>query len=216
MRLGRECLVLIEGHHGDAVTLLNPRRHAMRADLPFVAALERFDQADVRPMAILDRDGVINRDGGFVCTPERFQWVDGTVEAIRLLHKSGFRVVIATNQSGIARGLFSEHDFKAFMAWVAEQLADSGTYFDACFYCPHHPTAGIGEYRVACECRKPSPGMLLAAFRMFPTEIGRSFLIGDRESDLRAARSAGVIGLRFEGDQPIGDLVASAIAKADH
>lgn len=164
-------------------------------------------------MAIFDRDGVINHDHGYVCTPERFQWVDGAVEAIRFLHRSGFRVVIATNQSGIARGLFSEQDFEAFMAWVAEQLANHGTYFDACFYCPHHPTAGVGDYAVPCKCRKPLPGMLLTAFRLFPTELGRSFLIGDRESDLLAARSAGVRGVRFDGDQPIGDLVASVIAK---
>jgi D-glycero-D-manno-heptose 1,7-bisphosphate phosphatase len=184
----------------------------LRVDTLAPETAKQHPLGDIRPMAVLDRDGVINLDHGYVCTPERFQWVDGVVEAIRRLNETGFRVVIATNQSGIARGLFTETEFEALTEWMAGELNARGARFDACFYCPHHPQARVREYGLLCECRKPAPGMIKAAMRLFPTDTRRSFLIGDRDTDVLAARSAGLRGLRYTGDPSIQALVDSAIA----
>ena len=183
----------------------------LRADSIVSGAPAQRRDEKLRPMALLDRDGVINEDLGYVCTPERFRLIPGAAEAIGTLNRSGYRVVIATNQSGIGRGLYSEDSFHEFMAWVSELLADRGAHFDACFYCPHHPTKATGEVRKSCACRKPAPGMLLAAMRMFPTQIDRSFFVGDRSKDIEAARSAGVRGILFDGRTPIRQLVEIAV-----
>lgn len=185
----------------------------IRGDATLRTPVSGQGTSEVRPMAVLDRDGVINVDHGYVCTPDRFEWVEGATKAIRGLNQSDYRVVIATNQSGIGRGLFSEREFVTLMEWVAEELGRRGARFDACIYCPHHPTDGVGAFRVVCSCRKPQPGMLLKALEIFPTDVSRSFLIGDRESDIRAARSAGLRGLRFNGRPPIATLVESAVAE---
>lgn len=157
-----------------------------------------------RPAVFLDRDGVLNVDHGFVSTPERWEWVCDAPAAVAELNALGYLVVVATNQSGIGRGHFSENDFAGITAWMRERLADHGATLDAVYHCPHHPTEAIGAYRRDCECRKPRPGMLLAAIADLGIDASASYLIGDSGRDIEAAEAAGVTGLHFEG----GSLLA--------
>lgn len=162
------------------------------------------DPKTARPAAFLDRDGVLNLDRGYPHRAGQIDWVDGAPAAVALLNRRGYRVFVVTNQSGIARGYYGEEDVRALHRWMADRLAESGARVDAFYYCPHHPTEGAPPYRIACDCRKPRPGMLLQAMAEWPVRREGSFLIGDRETDLAAADAAGIPGHLFPG----GDLAA--------
>jgi D-glycero-D-manno-heptose 1,7-bisphosphate phosphatase len=142
--------------------------------------------------AFIDRDGVLNAERGFVHRIEDFELLPGAVEALRRLQVAGYRRVVVTNQSGIARGLYTETDFERLMDEVRARLRAEGVSVDAVEYCPHLPDAPLAQYRRACECRKPEPGMLLAAIRALDIDPAASFLVGDRISDVQAGRAAGV------------------------
>jgi D-glycero-D-manno-heptose 1,7-bisphosphate phosphatase len=154
--------------------------------------------ARARPAAFLDRDGVLNHDHGYVHRSEDIVWVDGAKDAVRLLTTAGYFVFVVTNQAGIARGLYDEHQLRALHAWMGAEIARAGGRVDAFYHCPHHPDAGESPYTRECACRKPSPGMLRAAMAAYPVEVNRSFLVGDRETDIEAATAAGIRGHRFE------------------
>jgi D,D-heptose 1,7-bisphosphate phosphatase len=156
-----------------------------------------------KPIAFLDRDGVINVDTAYAFSPAGFQFVDGAPEAIRLLNESGFLVIVITNQAGIGRGFYTEIQFHAFMKWINQELANHGAHFDGYYFCPHHPTDAIGDYRRECEFRKPNPGMLLQALEEWEGDPAKAIFIGDKESDMEAARRSQVRGILFEG----GDLL---------
>lgn len=145
-----------------------------------------------RRAAFLDRDGVINVDLGYVVRQEDFHFVPGTLEAARRLAQRGFALVVITNQSGIARGMYSTEDFEKLTHWMRERFAEAGAPLAGVYFCPHHPTEGQGRYRVNCTCRKPAPGLLLAAAHELGLDLARSVLFGDRRSDLEAAHAAGV------------------------
>lgn len=145
-----------------------------------------------RPALFLDRDGVINVDHGYVCSPERTEFIDGIFDLVRLANRQGYLVVVITNQAGIARGFYSESDLRAYMAWMGHQFERHGSWIDAVYYCPHHPTAGNTEYSVACTCRKPAPGMILAAQRNLGVDLAASIMLGDKPSDMAAGKAAGV------------------------
>jgi D-glycero-D-manno-heptose 1,7-bisphosphate phosphatase len=147
----------------------------------------------------LDRDGVINVNYGHVHTPEQFEWVEGAPEAIRHLNASGFLVIVITNQAGIAKGFYTEQQFLEFMRWVIGQLAQKNARLDAFYYCPHHPTEGFAPYVMQCECRKPGSKLILQAIQEHQIDPVKSFLIGDKESDIIAANRANVVGLLFSG-----------------
>lgn len=149
--------------------------------------------------AFLDRDGVLNVDIDYLYRVEDLVWIDDAVAAVRRLNQRFARVVVVTNQSGVARGLYREDDVRRLHGWMAATLAAQGARIDAFYYCPHHPTAGAGPYTQACDCRKPEPGMLLRAIAEHAIDPAASLLIGDKESDLEAARRAGVRGFRFGG-----------------
>jgi D-glycero-D-manno-heptose 1,7-bisphosphate phosphatase len=161
--------------------------------------------------AFLDRDGVINRDLGYVHRPDQFEWMPGAPDAIRLLNERGFRVIVVTNQSGIGRGLYDEAEFRAFMDWIGTKLAEHGARFDAVYYCPHHPTEARAPYRQTCDCRKPAPGLIRRAIAEHGLDPGQSFLIGDKSSDIEAAKAAGVTGHLFDG-RDLLDLVRRILA----
>ena len=145
-----------------------------------------------RKALFLDRDGVINVNHGYVHTPDDTDWVPGIFELVAAAHARGYLPIIVTNQAGIGRGLYDEAAFLAYTAWMHAQFAARGTPLLATFWCPHHPDAGIGDYRIDCICRKPRPGMLLAAIATFDIDPALSLMIGDKQGDLDAAAAASV------------------------
>ena len=140
----------------------------------------------------LDRDGVINQDTGYVSCIDDFHFIDGAIEALQLLKKKGYSLVVVTNQSGIARGYYSEEQFMQLTEWMDWSLADRDVDLDGIYYCPHHLTAGEAPYRQECNCRKPAPGMLLDAARELDIDLAASYMVGDKAADMQAARAAGV------------------------
>jgi D-glycero-D-manno-heptose 1,7-bisphosphate phosphatase len=146
----------------------------------------------MRRAAFLDRDGVINVDTGYVHRIEDFEFVPGTLEACRELARRGWLLVLATNQSGIGRGLYTERDFQALTDWMRGRFEESGAPLAGVYYCPHHPTDALGGFRIRCDCRKPQPGMLLQAARELSLDFAQSILFGDKCEDLLAAQSAGI------------------------
>jgi D-glycero-D-manno-heptose 1,7-bisphosphate phosphatase len=155
--------------------------------------------------ALLDRDGVLNVDHGFTHRPEDLAFVPGAIAAVRRLNRAGRKVIVVTNQAGVARGLYDEAAVEAFHAAMTTALAAEGARIDAFYYCPFHPDASVEVYRHADHPdRKPNPGMVLKALGDFDVAPENAFLIGDRDSDLEAAARARVRGYFFEG----GDLDA--------
>ena len=158
-----------------------------------------------RPAAFLDRDGVINVDLGYVHRVEDLAWIEGAPQAIARLNRAGFLVIVVTNQSGIGRGYYDEAAMEAVHAEIRARLAAQGAVIDAFYACPFHPEAEIARYRHPDHPdRKPNPGLLLRAMADFAIDRDRSFMVGDKDSDMDAARRAGVAGHRFDG----GDLDA--------
>jgi D-glycero-D-manno-heptose 1,7-bisphosphate phosphatase len=141
---------------------------------------------------ILDRDGVVNEDTGFLHRIEECRFVDGIFTLARAFADRGFALVIATNQSGIGRGLFDEAEFATVMAWMKAEFARHGAPLAAVYHCPDHPTEGKGRYRRDSAWRKPLPGMLLQAAADLGLDLARSWSLGDGLRDLEAARAAGV------------------------
>lgn len=153
----------------------------------------------LRPAAFLDRDGVLNVDSGYLFRSQNLVWIEGAAKAVARLNAAGYLVFVVTNQSGIARDLYSADEMHALHRFMAYELGRSGGKIDAFYHCPHHPEHGPVR---DCRCRKPSPGMLEAAFRDWPVDRSQSFMIGDRPTDLEAAAAAGLPGHQFSG----GDL----------
>lgn len=144
------------------------------------------------PAIFLDRDGTINVDHGYVHEIDHFQFIDGVIDACHKLKEMGFALVLVTNQSGIARGKFSEEQFMYLTEWMDWSLADRDVDFDGIYFCPHHPEALIEKYRQACDCRKPQPGMLLQALYELNIDMAASYMVGDKPEDMQAAMAAGV------------------------
>ena len=146
----------------------------------------------MRRAVFLDRDGVINADRGYVGRYADFIFLPGVAAAMARLRSLGFVLVMVTNQSGIARGYFTEHDFRMLCAQMQHELRAHGAQFDRICFCPHLPGAAVARYDCECACRKPRPGMLLQAIRDLGLDAQASFMVGDRRRDLEAGQAAGV------------------------
>lgn len=157
-----------------------------------------------RPALFLDRDGVCNVDHGWVGTRERFEWMPGAIEAIRLAHRRGCHVFLVTNQSGVARGLYSEADVQALHGWMLDTVLAAGGTLDDVRYCPFHPEAALPAYRQVHPWRKPAPGMLLDLMRAWELDPARCAFVGDQPTDMQAAAAAGITGHLYGG----GNLAA--------
>ncbi len=145
-----------------------------------------------RKAAFLDRDGVINHDRAYVHSWDKFEFLPGSIEAMRKLKQAGYALVVVTNQSGLARGYFSDKQYQELTDAMKQALSDSGAPVDAVYHCPHHPQGAVLELSINCDCRKPAPGMILRAEREMGIFLSDSLMIGDKPSDIEAARAAGV------------------------
>lgn len=161
----------------------------------------------------LDRDGVINVDTGYVHERDKLHWIPGAPEAIRAANRAGLLVIVATNQSGIGRGYYSEGQLREFMADMELRLAEVGAHFDGWYFCPHHINGSNSAYAVECGCRKPQPGMLYQAAKDWNLDLSRCVLIGDKSSDMEAARAAGVQGMLFSGRDRLDTFVQDVIER---
>ncbi|WP_368882182.1 D-glycero-beta-D-manno-heptose 1,7-bisphosphate 7-phosphatase [Shewanella algae] len=140
----------------------------------------------------LDRDGVINVDHGYVHQIDDFEYIEGVFDACLALKRQGYKLVVVTNQSGIARGLYTEEQFACLTEWMDWNFADKGVDLDGIYYCPHHPEKGIGEYKQDCDCRKPKAGMINSAASFLKLDLAASVMVGDKADDMRAAKAAGI------------------------
>lgn len=145
-----------------------------------------------QPAVFLDRDGVINREEDYVHRLDEFRFLDGVFDACLRMRRAGYRLIVITNQAGIARGYYSEEDFRSLTNWMLAEFRRHGVEIDAVYHCPHHPRHGLGEYRRDCDCRKPAPGMILRAAAEHSLDLPRSVLVGDKTTDVEAGRAAGV------------------------
>jgi D-glycero-D-manno-heptose 1,7-bisphosphate phosphatase len=144
-----------------------------------------------RIAAFLDRDGTLNEEVNFVRTPEQLTMLPGAAASVRALNDHGIVVCVISNQSGVARGLFTEKDLVPIHTRLERELEREGAWIDRIYYCPHHPTEGKPPYNIVCSCRKPETGMLRQAAQEFDLDLRRSFVVGDRIVDIQAGRTAG-------------------------
>ncbi len=145
-----------------------------------------------RPALFLDRDGVINHDDGYTHRIEEFRFREGIFTLCAHAQSLGYALIIVTNQAGIGRGYYSEADFARLTNWMLQRFAEKGIHIAGVEHCPDHPVHGIGAYRRENPRRKPGPGMLLDAAATHGLDLGRSVMVGDRASDIRAALAAGI------------------------
>lgn len=160
---------------------------------------------------LIDRDGTVIQDVGYLSRMEEIDVLPGVPKAIQLLHQHGLKVVIITNQSAVARGFLSEEKLGQIHQELERQLAQCGAYLDGIYYCPHHPTEGMEPYRVSCECRKPNAGLARQAAAELNLDLGRSYVIGDQVGDVELAARIGAKGILIQGErQKDRDHVASS------
>ncbi len=140
----------------------------------------------------LDRDGTINEEVHYLHRQEDLKLLPGAAKAIRLWNEAGFRVVVVTNQAGVARGYYQERDVQLLHQYMSRLLEEQGAHVDAYYYCPHHPDQGIGPYKVRCRCRKPDIGMFEQAAGDAPVDKAHSYMVGDKWLDIQAGARFGL------------------------
>jgi D-glycero-D-manno-heptose 1,7-bisphosphate phosphatase len=164
------------------------------------AAQEKIPAMARRPAAFLDRDGVLIEDTGWPHEPAEARWIPGAARAVKRLNDAGWLVFVVTNQAGVAKGFFPESQVGVMHRWMADEFAAMGAHVDAFEYSPNHPAAKLDQYRIECRRRKPNPGMVEDLLAGWPVDAARSLLIGDKDTDVAAARAAGIPGHLFPGD----------------
>ena len=167
----------------------------------------------MRPALFLDRDGVIVEEAEYLADPAALRPLPGAAEAIAEINREGIPVVVVTNQSGVARGYFPESRVAEIHAQLDRLLAGQGVRITRYYHCPHHPTEGQPPHRVDCPCRKPRPGMLLQAARDLCLDLRKSYLVGDKLSDLQAGAAAGCRTILVRTGY--GNVVANSLPMPD-
>lgn len=149
----------------------------------------------MRPAVFLDRDGTLLEEAGYLDRIERLVFFPWAIDAVRLLNRGGYAVVVVTNQSGVGRGMYEESFVRQAHDAIARRVSEGGAAIDGFYYCPHHPDATVERYRRDCDCRKPSPGMLRKAAADLDLDLARSFSVGDKWTDVGVGRAAGARGI---------------------
>lgn len=154
----------------------------------------------MKKILFLDRDGVINVDNSYVYKIEEYEWMPEVFDALKLAKESGYEFIIVTNQSGVARGYFTEDDVLKLQRYIEDKFVEHGLNLLGYYYCPHLDGAPIAKYDKKCNCRKPAPGMILQAMKDVDVDKEKSFLIGDSVRDVEAANAAGLRGYLYKGE----------------
>ena len=180
----------------------------------------------MKPTVFLDRDGTINEDVGYLNALDRLVFIPGALDAIRLLTRANYQIVVITNQAGVALGMIQERVLEELNAHIDARIRQAGGRVDGWFVCPHSKSAKVAKFRVDCDCRKPKAGLFDQACAALPVDKSRSFYIGDKESDMGAAMNAGLPGIlvrtgygegelaKHGGRVPGASLVAANLAEA--
>lgn len=158
----------------------------------------------LRPAVFFDRDGVLNIDSGYTYRPADLRWNNGAIAAVKAVNEAGWYAFVVTNQAGVAHGHHDKRDVDIFHLHMEAELAKQGAHIDEYLFCPFHPEAKLEAYRRESMHRKPGPGMILDLLARWPVDQSRSFLVGDKDSDLEAAAAASIEAYRYSG----GDLHA--------
>nr|WP_255663162.1 HAD-IIIA family hydrolase [Komagataeibacter sp. FNDCR2] len=190
-------------------------------DRPFIdiGVPEDYALAQTKVMALLrrgavifDRDGVLNHDIAYAHRPDQIQWIDDAIAAVKHVNDAGLLALIATNQAGVAHGYYSEADVHSLHQWMIQQLHNGGANIDGIAYCPYHPAGAVEAYRRVSPMRKPAPGMLLQLMKDYNVDRARTVMIGNADSDMAAAASAGIKGIFFTGGSLL-DVVKPVVAQ---
>lgn len=140
----------------------------------------------------LDRDGTINKEVNYLYKKEDFIFIPKTIEAIRIFHELEYKVIVITNQAGVARGYYKKQDVEMLHRYIDKLLISENTYIDAYYYCPHHPEGNVEKYKIKCNCRKPNHGMIDQAVKDFDIDLSKSIIVGDKEIDVKTGKNAGI------------------------
>ena len=160
-----------------------------------------------RPAVFMDRDGTLSHEVGYVNHPSRFRLYPWTVDAVRAINRAGWLAVVVTNQAGIARGYFPPSVLEEVQQSLKDKVSSGGARLDGVYVCVHHPTLGKPPYRLDCDCRKPRPGLLRQAEAELGADLARSWVVGDRHSDLVLAWNVGARGALVKTGYGLGELL---------
>jgi len=170
---------------------------------------------DAAPAVFIDRDGTVIREVGYLCRPEQIEILPRVPEAIRMLRGRGYRVVLVTNQSAVARGMLKESELEEIHHLLRNELHRAGAGLDGIYYCPHHPSDGVAPYVIHCRCRKPNSGMIERAARDLQLNLMHSYVVGDQETDMELARRCGIKGIWLRSGDVDGATMSLAEIKLD-
>jgi len=146
----------------------------------------------VKKAVFLDRDGTVIEDVGYMESPNQIKFITGSIEAIKSLNEAGYKVVVVTNQAGVARGIVTEDMLQTIDKTLHKWILNGGAYLDGIYYCPHHPEYGVYPYKQVCECRKPAPGMIKKAEKDLKIDLSQSFMVGDKATDVELGKRIGI------------------------